>query len=637
MARIESLLSARSFLAPQLVDDRIFFLSNLSGHISLYAMDFGGSVPEPLMPPDIALQNPHLITGFPFFVLPELEKIIVMVDVDGNEAFKPMLIPIYGGYPVPIFEDQFLDQRAYLMECDRENSIIYFSTQSLVKPIHRTYRANLQTEELIFIAESEWGAYFSGASSDHNKVIVIDSYTVGDHVGFLWQNEKNDVRLLFGIPLEQRQKNQLIQPNSITETFFTRNDGVLFTTSLFDDNYGLGYFSLTNPEKIEKIEIDGLLHSGFGELEEIRHSKKNQYIIKFNIDGCTWLYESLFNDVDRRMEVNSLICGQGQLSAGVVEEYNYDKYSDQYILSFSTAISPTQIYTVGGIDRKEIKQHTNEKILGLSPQLLSPGEDASFTTYDGKRVSARLYLPSKELNFEPPFPLVYYIHGGPQDQERPDFSWFSMPLIQILALNGFAVFVPNVRGSTGYGLNYMKEVDRDWGGKDRLDHVYALQEVLPQNESLDTSRAGVVGRSYGGYMTLTLAARHPELWSAAVDMFGPYDLISFSERIPETWKSYFSIALGDPKEDKDFLIERSPKTYIHDLSSPLLVIQGKNDPRVVEPESRELVEELLERGKDIDYLMFENEGHDILKFENRVTCYNSILDFFRTHLMNKHD
>ena len=636
MARIESLLSARSFLAPQLVDGRIFFLSNLSGHISLYAMDFGGSVPEPLMPPDIALQNPHLMTGFPFFVLPELERIIVMVDVDGNEAFKPMLIPIHGGYPVPIFEHQFEDQRAYLMECDRENSIIYFSTQSLVKPIHRTYFANLQTDELLLIAESEWGAYFSGASSDHHKVIVIDSYTVGDHVGFLWEKEKNDVRLLFGTPLNKRQKNQLIQPNSISETFFTRNEGVLFTTSLFDDNYGLGYFSLTNPEKIEKIEIDGLLHSGFGELEEIRHSKENQYIIKFNIDGCTWLYETMFDDVDLRMDVNSLICGQGHLSAGVVEEYNYDKYSDQYILSFSTAISPTQIYTVGGIDRKQVMQHTKEKILGLSPELLSPGKDASFTSYDGKRVSARLYLPSQKLNFEPPFPLVYYIHGGPQDQEKPDFSWFSMPLIQILTLNGFAVFVPNVRGSSGYGLNYMKEVDRDWGGKDRLDHVYAMQEVLPSNESLDTSRSGVVGRSYGGYMTLTLAARHPELWSAAVDMFGPYDLISFSERIPETWKSYFSIALGDPVEDREFLIERSPKTYIHNLSSPLLVIQGKNDPRVVEPESRELVEELIAHGKDIDYLMFENEGHDILKFENRVTCYNSILDFFQTHLVKEH-
>ena len=127
---------------------------------------------------------------------------------------------------------------------------------------------------------------------------------------------------------------------------------------------------------------------------------------------------------------------------------------------------------------------------------------------------------------------MYYVHGGPQSQERPDFAWFSMPLIQILTLEGFAVFVPNARGSTGYGLDYSKQVDRDWGGLDRLDHVHAMTEVLPQDERVDISRAGVVGRSYGGYMTLTLAARHPELWRGAVDMFGPYDLFTFMDRLP---------------------------------------------------------------------------------------------------------
>jgi dipeptidyl aminopeptidase/acylaminoacyl peptidase len=226
---------------------------------------------------------------------------------------------------------------------------------------------------------------------------------------------------------------------------------------------------------------------------------------------------------------------------------------------------------------------------------------------------------------------VYYIHGGPQSQERPDFAWFSMPLIQFLTLNGFAVFVPNVRGSTGYGLAYTKQVDRDWGGRDRLDHVHALK-VLANDPRVDVSRAGVVGRSYGGYMTLTLAARHPELWSAAVDMFGPFDLLTFLERIPPTWKPYFKLVLGDPVEDRDFLVERSPKTYIDQLACPLLVIQGKNDPRVVGRESRDLVEYLRSQGKSVEYLMFENEGHDVLKYENRVRCYNAITDFFKRTL-----
>jgi dipeptidyl aminopeptidase/acylaminoacyl peptidase len=133
-------------------------------------------------------------------------------------------------------------------------------------------------------------------------------------------------------------------------------------------------------------------------------------------------------------------------------------------------------------------------------------------------------------------------------------------------------------------------------------------------------------------MTLMLASRHPELWRAAVDMFGPYDLITFSQRIPETWKPYFALALGDPEKDKDFLVERSPRTRVGDITAPLLVIQGKNDPRVVEPESADLVEELRSSGKDVDYLVFEDEGHDVLKLGNRVRCYDAITGFFSRHL-----
>jgi dipeptidyl aminopeptidase/acylaminoacyl peptidase len=129
-----------------------------------------------------------------------------------------------------------------------------------------------------------------------------------------------------------------------------------------------------------------------------------------------------------------------------------------------------------------------------------------------------------------------------------------------------------------------------------------------------------------------LATRHPELWSAAVDMFGPYDLPSFVSRVPESWKPFIKFMIGDPEEDRDFLIERSPRTYVSDITCPLLVIQGKNDPRVIEPESAELVEELRGMGKEVDYLMFEDEGHDVLKFNNRVRVYNGITDFFKKHL-----
>jgi dipeptidyl aminopeptidase/acylaminoacyl peptidase len=125
---------------------------------------------------------------------------------------------------------------------------------------------------------------------------------------------------------------------------------------------------------------------------------------------------------------------------------------------------------------------------------------------------------------------------------------------------------------------------------------------------------------------------HPELWSAAVDMFGPFNLLSFLERIPETWKPYFDIALGNPQRDRDFLIERSPSTHLHRLACPMLVIQGRNDPRVVAAESEDLVRTLQGQGKDVSLLLFENEGHDVTKFENKVRAYNEITRFFAEKL-----
>jgi pimeloyl-ACP methyl ester carboxylesterase len=633
MARIESFLSARMFLAPQLVGDRIYFISNLSGRMSLYVMDYGGSIPEPLLPPDISLQNPHLMDGKSYFVFSKINKILVMLDKDGDENYQPMMLPLTGGYPEASFNDFFQNYRVHLGLCDPQKQICYLSAESRSEPMNEAYQGNLETGELTKLAESRWGAFVDSHSMDHSKVTIIDGYTVGDHAVYLWDKKKKKRGLLYGVPMEDRQPGQDVPLNSISNTHFTHeNRGLLLMTSLFDDSLGLGYIRLAGPKRVKPVSIVGIKHKGIGELVNCSSIKKHRYLLEYNIDGCTWLYEGEFNEPDLKMIIKSTLIGKGKLSNGVLESIEFEKLTDRFILSHSTATTPTQLFSIEANKRKKVVRHTNERVLGISDSLLSEGEDASFTSYDGLRISARLYLPTLDQGKPLPYPLVYYIHGGPQSQERPDFAWFSMPLIQFLTLNGFAVFVPNVRGSSGYGLTYMKYVDHDWGGDDRLDHVHAMQN-LKSDSRIDTTKAGVVGRSYGGFMTLTLASRHPELWSAAVDMFGPYDLLTFSDRLPETWKPYFQISLGDPVTDHDFLVERSPRTYIDQIKCPLLVIQGKNDPRVIEQESRDLVEHLRGSGNEVEYLMFENEGHDVLKLENRIVCYNSITEFFQKHLL----
>jgi len=634
MYRIEALLSARLFLRPELVGDRIFFLSNLSGHNSLYAMDHGGSVPEPLLPPDIVLQNTHLIGGMSFAVFPDLNKILVMIDQDGDENYQPMVVPIDGGFPEPAFDNFLENTRCHLGFADAKRNLCMIAAESREEGMVRTYLCRLDSGEVEEVYASPYGGYPAVKNEDYSKLVLVEGYMVGDTVAYLWEKGE-ETQVLYGKPLAEREEGEEVPLIAFGGGFFTEDKkGLVFANALFQDTYGLAYLPLDRPEEVIEVQFEGLAHSGAGEFEGLEPLENGRFLIQFNIDGASWVYEAEYDQQSKVMRAINILVGKGLLSEGVLEAIKYDEDSDRFAVAFSTAVSPTQIYTIEGKDRDKLVRHTNESILGIPEEHLSAGEDLSYTSFDGLRVSARLYMPSEELGFTGKRPVVYYLHGGPQGQERPDFSWFSMPLIQFLTLQGFAVFVPNVRGSTGYGLSYTKHVDRDWGGQDRLDHVHAMREVLPDDERLDVSRAGVVGRSYGGYMTLTLAGRHPELWASAVDMFGPYDLVTFLERIPPTWKPYFYVALGNPEKSEDlaFLNERSPKTHIENINFPMLVIQGRNDPRVVAEESEDLVEHLQEIGKDVDMLLFENEGHGVEKHENKVICYNSITDFFKETL-----
>ena len=630
-ARIESLLSARLFQAPQIAGDRLYFVSNLSGRLSLYAMNAGGSVPEPLLPPNVALQNPHHVARL-FQVYPRLGKILLMLDDNGDENYRPMLLSLDGGYPEPVFSEALAGYRCQLADYDIDHNVAYLFAESSHEANNVTFRANLATGELTRLYSGVYGAFVSGFAPDHTRVALIEGYSMGDRTLWLWTEGTGEARLIHGTPLGSREPGDDIPLTGFGATLFAPSGrGLLLTTSLFEDTYGLGYIAFDEPDTVARVETRGAVHEGAGELEYVQHLRDDHYAVLYNIDGASWLYEGVFDETHLEFRLEQVICGRGQFAGGVLDSSYYDPDADRFVLSFSTAVSPTQIYTIEGAKRDIIRRHTNERVLGLPEEHLAPGEDASFISHDGLRVSARLYMPSPTLGYEGPRPLIYYIHGGPQSQERPDFAWFSMPLIQFLTLNGFAIFVPNARGSTGYGLSYTKHVDRDWGGQDRLDHVHAMKR-LTEDPRIDAGRAAVIGRSYGGYMTLTLATRHPELWSAAVDMFGPYDLLTFIDRLPETWKPYFAISCGDPVEDRDFLMERSPATYIDAIQCPLLVIQGQNDPRVIERESRDVVERLRANGRDVEYLVFADEGHDVLKYENRVVCYNTITEFFRKHL-----
>src|SRR5262249_44795255 len=162
----------RLFLAPQHVGNRLFFISNSSGRLSLYAMDVHGSVPELLLPPDLALQNPELVDGVPYYIFPKLNKILLMLDHDGDENYQPMTIPMTGGFPEPVLADLFDKYRVACTYCDEEQNIAYFLAQSRTEQIAASYRVNLETGAVTKMAQSTWGMAPTGPNQDHKQVAL---------------------------------------------------------------------------------------------------------------------------------------------------------------------------------------------------------------------------------------------------------------------------------------------------------------------------------------------------------------------------------------------------------------------------------------------------------------------------------
>lgn len=286
---------------------------------------------------------------------------------------------------------------------------------------------------------------------------------------------------------------------------------------------------------------------------------------------------------------------------------------------------PAEIFIID-LAKNETRQITDGMLGGIDESSLIEPELIHYPTFDGKQIPAWLYKPKGEG----PFPVLLSIHGGPEAQERPTYS--QLGLYQYLLSRGIGVLAPNVRGSTGYGISYQKLIHRDWGG-DELKDFEAAAKYLQSLPWVNPSKLAVYGGSFGGFATLSCVSRLPQYWAAAVDLVGPSNLVTFAKAVPPTWRAVMKEWVGDPDTEVDFLMSRSPITYVDQIRAPLFVIQGANDPRVVKPESDQIVERLRARGVDVRYDVYEDEGHGFTKRSNSIKAMGDIAAFLEGKLL----
>jgi dipeptidyl aminopeptidase/acylaminoacyl peptidase len=233
----------------------------------------------------------------------------------------------------------------------------------------------------------------------------------------------------------------------------------------------------------------------------------------------------------------------------------------------------------------------------------------TFSAGDGLRLSGYLTLP---VGLEPQgLPTVLYVHGGPWHRDR----WGFDPVVQWLANRGYAVLQVNFRGSTGYGKAFLNAGNREWAGAMRTDLLDARDWAIKAGYA-DPARCAVFGMSYGGYATLTALAWTPDAFRCGIDVVGPSDLTTFLASIPPYWEPMRKLLEERVGDEDDFLKSQSPLYRVSSISAPLLIAQGANDPRVKKRESDQIVQALRENGREVEYLIYENEGHGLAHQEN---------------------
>ncbi|GAB4019866.1 S9 family peptidase [Spirosoma migulaei] len=316
------------------------------------------------------------------------------------------------------------------------------------------------------------------------------------------------------------------------------------------------------------------------------------------------------------------------LPGGDITGVNITDSEDRMTFFVNSSNSPATLYSY---DFKSGK--VTPLVRGLNPEInaedLVSGEVIRYKSFDGMEIPALLYKP-KDAKPGDKLPAILSIHGGPGGQTRLNYS----PLVQYLVNNGYVVLAVNNRGSSGYGKTFYAADDRKHGDADLKDCVES-KKFLAATGYVDPLKIGIMGGSYGGYMTLAGLAFTPDEFAVGVDIFGVANWIRTLNSMPEWWgpqRDAMFKEIGHPKTDSVALYNKSPLFHTNRIKKPLLVIQGANDPRVLKIESDEIVANVKKNGVPVEYVTFPNEGHGFVKKENEITANKAIKEFLDKYL-----
>jgi protease II len=576
-------------------ESKLLISSDKSGIFNIYEISIGDAEMR-------ALTNSTTESFFAIDYVPGTNSLLYSADKGGNELNHIYLLEGENSRDLTPGEKE----KANFGGFSRDKSNMYYLSNVRDPKFFDLYKMKVGIWKPELIYKNIDGLEISGWTDDEKIIALQKSITSSENLLYLYDTKK-----------KSKTEISLASAQGTYNASGFSNDGKYFyyiTDAGKEFAYLVEYeISTGNRKTIFETDWD-VMYSYVSENEKYR-------VIAINEDGKNTLvvYE---NETSKPIEFP-------QIPDGDILSVNISKSEKIMRLTVGTSKEPGNIY-VYNFETRELKKLTETLNQEINTNYLVQAEVIRYKSFDGLEIPAIYYKPLNATK-KNKVPALVWVHGGPGGQSRT--GYFS--LIQFLVNQGYAVLAVNNRGSSGYGKTFYKMDDKNHGDKDLKDCIYG-KNWLKEKEYIDGDKIGIIGGSYGGYMVMAAMAFAPDEFNVGVNIFGVTNWLRTLKSIPPYWESYRKALyeeLGDPYTDDSVrLYNISPLFHAKNVKNPIMVLQGANDPRVLQVESDEIVAAVKQNNIPVEYVVFPDEGHGFIKKENEIKGYGQILTFLDTYL-----
>ena len=580
-------------------EKKILFTSNKSGVYNAYVVDIETGKIEQL-----TKSEKSAMYSSSFF--PEDNRVIISSDNEGDEIYH-IFLREEDGTMKDLTPDTVARASFYIWYRDHKG-FLYGSNKRNPKFMD-IYEMDIENFESKLIYEND-GGYRLGAVSQDKTLFAFSKTIIKQNSNmFLYNRETKEMKLL-----SEHEGNINFRPIE-----FSKDNKYLYYKTDKDSEFM--YIMKYNIETGESEKV----YSDDWDVSYAYHSYNSKYyIVGINKDGKTVI--KIFDKDNNEVKFP-------EFEDASISSVNISK-SEKYMTFYVSASNSTSNLYFYNFETGDYKQLTNTMNPEINKDDLVKAEVIRYKSFDGLEIPSILYKPHNASK-DNKVPALLYIHGGPGGQSRVGFS----SQIQYLVNHGYAVIAVNNRGSGGYGKTFEEADDMKHGEDDLQDCIYAKQ-YLASVGWVDTTKIGILGGSYGGYMVAAALAFTPEEFAVGVNIFGVTNWLRTLKNIPPWWEDYRQALykeLGNPETDSAYLYKISPLFHAKNITKPMIVLQGANDPRVLKIESDELVENAKSNGAIVEYVVFDDEGHGFRKKENEIEANEKILKFLDKYLDRKEE